>query len=289
MNNVTAGYFHSEIAFHCTKNGEPLRRNEFKKDLQKSGWMFIFNKLNMDKYATKGLREDINKFVEKQEHIPFTMRNIYKMLEIVVGTQSSRMDKAILEVFDRLTTHYHENRYNVEGWKTNSHYLMGEKFILPNLCYQDQRWNRGSKISTNYGSYFELIEDLLKAMCYLTGDNYDKFIRLDHFIRYEYKIVENGKYIYAENSYHSIDEHIKSMKKQGRDVKSVSYQPVYGEWFDWTYFQVKAFKKGTMHFRWKDRELWAKFNQRIAKLKGYPLYENVSNAYKKSDKKQATE
>ena len=85
----------------------------------------------MQKYATKGLKEDINKFVEQQENIPFTMKNIYRMLEIVIGTQSQRMDKAMIEVFDKVTERYSENRYNLEGWKANSHYLVNKKFINP--------------------------------------------------------------------------------------------------------------------------------------------------------------
>ena len=42
--------------------------------------------------------EKINKFNNKSIAI---MRNIYKMLEIVRGTAAQRMDKAIIEVFDR--------------------------------------------------------------------------------------------------------------------------------------------------------------------------------------------
>ena len=55
------------------------------------------------------------------------MKNIYRMLEIVIGTQSQRMDKAMIEVFDKVTERYSENRYNLEGWKTNSHYLVNKK------------------------------------------------------------------------------------------------------------------------------------------------------------------
>ena len=106
---------------------------DFKKDLQKAGWNFIFSQLNMEKYSTSALKEDINKFVEQQEQIPLTMRNIYRMLEIVVGTTGQRMDKAINQVFDKVTMHYHENRHNVEGWKTNSHYLLNRRFIMPNI------------------------------------------------------------------------------------------------------------------------------------------------------------
>jgi hypothetical protein len=236
MDALLSGYYGEVLAFICTENGQPKLRNDFKKGLQKAGWEFIFKKMNMDKYATKGLKEDINKFVEQQQNIPFTMRNIYRMLDIVVGTQSQRMDKALLEVFEKLTEHHHDNRYNIEGWKTNSHFLVNRKFILPHICWQDQRWHKGeSKIRMGYGENVDFIEDLMKALCYLTGDRYEEFGRLSYNI--------------------SRCEHN------------------YGEWFEWGYFRVKAFKKGSMHFEFKDEDLWGKFNQRIAKLKGYPLFE----------------
>ena len=37
----------------------------------------------MEKYATQKLREQINKFVEQQTYVPFTMHNIYQVLNMV--------------------------------------------------------------------------------------------------------------------------------------------------------------------------------------------------------------
>ncbi len=274
MNDTISSFFSSEIGFQCTKKDSLITKNEFKKDLQKEGWKFIFNKLDLHKYATKGLREDINKFIETQENIPFTMKNIYKMLEIINGTQASRMDKSILEVFENLTLHYDENRYNVEGWKTNSHYLCNKKFILPNMCYQDQRWDKGkSKISTNFGGYFDFIEDLMKALCYLTAESYNKFGSLRDSIRYPYKTITNNCVFY-HTDYAGHIEKKKELYEIGVPCEMLHDDPIYGSWFDWGYFRCKAFKKGTMHFEFKSEDLWTKFNQRVAKLKGYPLYEH---------------
>lgn len=235
MSNLTKAFYHSQLAFSCTVDEKPLLRNDFKKDLQKSAWGWIFKQMNMDKHATQGLKEDINKFVEQQHHVPFTMRNIYKMIEIVIGTTSSRMDKAIMEVFTKLTQHYHENRYNVEGWKTNSHYLMGEKFIMPGICYQD-KWSAGSnKISLNYRG-LNTLEDLIKAMCYITGENYDK-------MEYFQKSCDRSEY---------------------------------GQLFDWTFFEVRCYKKGTAHFKFKNRDHWALLNQNVARILGYPLPESLA-------------
>mgnify|MGYP002351331468 CR=1 FL=1 len=92
LNALLDSFYGEKIGFQCTEKGKPLLRNTFKKDLQKAAWKFVFNKLNMSRTATKGLREDINRFVEQQQQIPFTMRNIYRMLEIVHGTTEQRME-----------------------------------------------------------------------------------------------------------------------------------------------------------------------------------------------------
>lgn len=235
MNALTNNFYSSKLSFVITEDGKIKMRSDFKKDLQKSGWNFIFKKMNMQKYTTRGLRDDINKFVEKQQNFPFTMKNIYTMLELVIGTTSQRMDKALLEVFDKLTEHYHENRYNVEGWKTNSHYLINEKFILPYVV--EKGWS-GQMQGRICNSNHDMVEDMLKAMCYITGTNYDRCISLSNFIR-EKKCE-------------------------------------FGKWYTWEFFEIKGYMKGTMHFKFKDEKVWGNFNQRIAKIKGYPLYESVN-------------
>lgn len=254
----------SEIAISINQGGRELARNEFKKRMQKSGWRWIFSTMNLNKYATKGLREDINKFVEKQQDIPFTMRNIYKMLEIVIGTTGQRMDKAIVEVFDKVTSHSHDNHHRLEGWKTNSHYLLTKRFIIP-------------------GYYKEEMEDMVKALCYITGDNYDSHMSLDQRTRYDYALVSNdGKvlldypdrpdYSHCKKVYHEYEIKNIDMAKYP-ECKLISLAWNYGQWFDWGFFNVRHYKKGTYHFEFKSEDLWAKFNQHVARIKGYPLPE----------------
>lgn len=250
MNNLTRGFFSVKMGFEITNDQKPVQRADFKKELQKSGWSFIFNKMNMQKYSTKSMRDDINNFVETQTHIPFTMRNIYKMLEIVVQTTEQRMDKAIEVVFDKVTTHYHENRFGVKGWKTNSNYVLNQKFIVNNVCYQDQRWHKGeTRIQMDYNGQRDFLEDMLKAICYITGENYDNYDTLYNTARKE------------DNQY--------------------------GQWFDWAHFRVKCFKVGTAHFEFKDKETWARFNQRVAKIKGFPLYEKAPDKRTEKQKEKA--
>jgi hypothetical protein len=234
MHSLLNGFYGETLTFSCTEKGAPKLRNEFKKDLQKAGWKFIFNKMNMEKYATRGLREDINKFVEQQQNIPFTMRNIYHMLQIVIGTQGQRMDKALIEVFDKLTAHHDENRLNLPGWKTNSHYLVNKRFIFPYVGSVDAyRWRSNYNKYNIYRSDCDTLEDLEKALCYITGENWDD---------------------------------IQTLPASCRDNN-------YGEWYECHFFKYKGFKKGTLHVEFKDDELHAKFNQHVARIKGYPLFE----------------
>lgn len=230
MNKLTGMFFNSNIALSMTTNKAEISRSEYKKELQKSAWKYIFAKLDMEKFSTQGLRDDINLFVEKQTKVPFTMRNIYHMIQIVIGTQGQRMDKALLEVFDKLTQHHHENRYAVEGWKTNSHYLVNEKFIMPYIAPKS-KWSENPDVNSRQA---DVIDDFIKALCHMTGKNWT----------------------YNDRFYSNCPTQ-------------------WGEWSDFGFFTVKVFKKGTGHFKFKDRDVWATFNQHIARIKGFPLPEAV--------------
>ena len=56
-------------------------------------------------------------------------------------------------------------------------------------------------------------------------------------------------------------------------VNSSINRNAYGEWYESHFFKYKGYKNGNMHFEFKDENIWARFNQRISKIKGFPLYE----------------
>jgi hypothetical protein len=246
MNALTCVFHHEENYKEPTEHAINQARTEFKKDLQKSAWKYIFNLLNMQKYATRGLKEDINKFVEEQTNIPFTMRNIYKMLEIVIGTQGQRMNKAIIEVFDRVTEHHHDNRYNVKGWKTNSHFLVGKKFILPYMISPAKEYGYTSNCYTSLKSAHDgIIPDFEKALCHITGDPFET--------------SELVGYAWVKKGINSVNNSIN--------------KNTYGEWYTSHFFKYKGYKNGNMHFEFKDGKVWELFNKKVAEIKGYVLFE----------------
>ena len=109
--------------------GTAITHDQYKKALQKHYWKIIFSKLHMEKYATAQLRDQINKFVEQQTNVPFTMKNIYRVIDIVIQTNGQRMQRALTEAFDTICSFSAENSTAGETWKTNANYMVNRKFI----------------------------------------------------------------------------------------------------------------------------------------------------------------
>ena len=172
LRTVLDGFFGQDLGLQVTVDGAAVTRNRFRKDLQKAAWKHVFAEFLPQQLATSQLAKDINAFVEKQSRIPFTERNLYRMLQIVAGTQEQRVDRAVEQAIDNLTMHTKENRYGVEGWVTNSGYMINVKFIRAYLA--ETSWDgRGVRVQT-YGTQADQIQDLIKALCFLTGKRYEE-------------------------------------------------------------------------------------------------------------------
>ena len=240
MNSLVGEFGVINIAFSLKQDEKEASVASFKKELQKKAWLWVFNKMNMQKYLTESLKKEINVFVEKQQNVPFTMRNVYKMLHLIAGTHSSRMEKAMVEIFDKLTMHYHENRYSVEGWKTNSHYLVNQKFILE---YVAEHSITNGAPSIRYNGNALKMDDLCKALCYITGQFYNDRDTLYGFFQGRSR-RENDKTVYEYKQW--------------------------GTWYEWQFFDVKLYKKGTLHAKFKDKKVWEMFNRAVAQAKDIP-------------------
>lgn len=299
MNEIVSGFFALDMGLNITSNQKSITRNEFIRKLKIQSWKWVFDNLNIKKYATQKLKENINLFIEQNSHIPFTMKNIYVMISNIVNTSGDRMNMVIEEVFDNMTKHYSENRYDVEGWKTNEQYLLGKKFIYP--CLEPYSKDNLYKIDNNvligyrYGN-FERIEDLHKAVCFIEGKNYDLIPELQNLLRFKYHIYCNGvplrgnfekfkilnSYVYGYGCTNKYDDNEKYLNKLKSDYPQYNFEYKfididYGKWYETEFFMIKCFKKGTIHFEFKDKDVWGRFNQKVAELKGFPLFEKTRN------------
>lgn len=241
VNNMIGQINLSKLSFNCGYNDTITTKEDFSKLLQKRSWNYIFDKMNMQKYVTSGVMRDINKFVETQTKIPFTMRNIYKMFQIIVGTRQESYNRALEEAIDNFTKHSHDNRFGVEGWKTNSGHMLNKKFI----CEGVAELSYGGRLQVKYDSYNgEKLNDLTKVLCNITGTNYSVIGTLN---RFNYTKEKNNCMLETNT------------------------------WYCWGFFEIKFFKKGTAHIRFKDIDTWYRLNKAYGELKGFSLPETYKH------------
>lgn len=268
INDLASLFDNTPIKFGAFWSGEKryteITRDVYRKELQKAAWRQVFNKLDMERYVTKSVREQINRFVERQVNMPFTMANIYRVVEMIVATHGNRMEQTLVEAFDLICSFSADNSTAGEKWKTNSNYMVNRRFIVPSLCDYECWGSYYNCVNIGYHRHSEEIEDIIRALCYVCGVPYDKTVHLKAFVG-DNKL-EWGKWYDMTRK--------EAIKDSNGVVKST--EVITG------FFRIRGYKKGTMHFEFIDEEVWAKFNQAVANVKGWQLPQNVRAKKKKA-------
>lgn len=139
--------------------------NHFSEGLNEAAWNELFNKTKLKTVTTTGVSQEIHSLQKSQGQMAFTAKNMTALFETLFLSRENIMLECIDQVFEKLTKHYQDNREYVPGWKTNSAYKVGKRFILPNMM---------SVYSTTYIQERHLLDDIDKAMCFLAGEKLDE-------------------------------------------------------------------------------------------------------------------
>lgn len=222
-----------------------ITRDSFKKTLQKSLWLHVFDEFNMDKYVTQKVIEELNRAIELASNMPFTMKNIYRLVQNLVVTHGDRMQRTLEEAFDYICSLSAENSTAGEKWKTNSDYMINRRFIMPNIT--SNRWDRGY-VDLSIASNTQRLDDVMKALCYITGRDYNDVKSL-------YSFLSNRRIPWGQ--WYEWTNVVKD--KDGNILR------------EWSFFRIRGYKKGTMHFEFVDEDVWYKFNQAVAAHRGWVL------------------
>lgn len=225
-------------------------RETFKKALQRKAWNYLFAQMNLSKYVTSGVMKDINKFVEEQSNVPFTMKNVFRMFEIIIGTREETFNRALVEAVDKFTEYTHENRYHTDGWKTNSGHMLNKKIILGWMFESCNGY-----LSPRHSGNQDKMKDLMKVLCAISGEDYNRLPRLYNVCR-DVKPKPNEWFSWDFEWIEGEGEHAVKKTKPG-------------------FFEIKGFKKGTMHAKFKDHKVWESLNRKYAKIKGQVLPERM--------------
>ena len=256
INELTSGFSDCGVRFGAFSGSNPISREEFRVQLQGSAWATIFKKLDMSRYVTSSVRSAISRFIEIQSKVPFTMRNIYSMLSMLVATQENRMQKTLCEAFDWICGFSPENSTAGESWKTNSDYMINRRFIVPNITSYGDYGIRKDWVDIGYRYNTEKMDDIVRALCYLTGVRYMDSMSLYQCVR-ENSIPWGSWFTWVS----------KEVRKGPYGTSEVvSEMPVF--------FRFRGYKKGTMHFEFLDEDVWRKFNTAVARVRGWALPKN---------------
>lgn len=201
--------------------------------LTTAAWRTVFRLTGMKERMTEKVRLQFEDMEKKAQALAFTRENIAQVLTMLVANSETIMKDCILDCFDLLTRYHKDNREEVEGWKTNDAYRVRRKCILPS-CVEYSPWEKCYRIA--YRVENGLVADLDKAMCFLAGRRIEDVLTIKDAVR------ARGKEMY----------------ESGGDSKCES-----------EFFSLRFFKKGTLHLTFKDEQLWQRFNQFVARERGW--------------------
>lgn len=222
--------------------------NRFVEEGKFKAWNIIFQEIDLKKYMTSTLQKKLLSFRDSQASMSLTKENIMKLLQFIMLNLSDIMDHNVSDVYDLFTSFYDGNTACTEGWKTNKQYKANRKIIIPDCVeagYMPQKYGYDPYYSVS--TYRDTrLDDIDKAMCWLSGRSYDGLDTMRHYGR---------DFRSASGPDHSISAAITTIRVGDQD------------WHDSAFFRLKAFKKGTLHLEFKDEALWAKFNQVVNKEK----------------------
>lgn len=204
------------------------RYNDFTTAMRQEIWQKVMSRLSIEKFMTDEVRREFSAFQKAQGYQDFTLENVWQLVGFVLDNKGTILEKAVVDVFDELTNYYPENRLHVEGWKTNSKYKVNRKVILPNWVKLCEFMGTFDLSSSRWSSY----SDLDKVCCFLAGRDYDKC----------YTITQ------------ALETRFRRLGKVGKGTFSNECES--------EFFNIRFFKKGTVHLEFKDEFLWAELNLR---------------------------
>ncbi len=215
-------------------------RAEFLRYHRREAWTSVFTQMEFNKWLDSKQQERFMRDVERDATIPFTADNIKATLENVYLSRKKLFDESVAGVFDELCDHAIENgsgperpacldnRRNSEGWKTNDTYKVNDRLVFPYGCKYAKDYNG---FSCAYGNADRIYSDLDRILCVLDGVEYGSVSTVGGALQRAFQV-----------KYDSLSDQV-----------TESF-----------YFNIRFYKKGTVHLHWKRPDLLEAFNKRAA-------------------------
>ena len=153
---------------------------------------------------------------------PETGENIKGTLENVLQMRRKLFEQSAWNVFEALTKYFKGNTNHTEGWKSNDGFKVNRKLVFPYGC----RYEKAFGFQLWYSSSaVDIYNDLDRVLAVLDGRSFDEVLKVGA----------------------AMESAIRSDRNTARTIES-------------TYFEIRYFKKGTVHLKWRRYDLLEKFN-----------------------------
>jgi len=150
------------------KSGFSDAHNEFAAAFQKHAWNTIFKNTKVSGLMTQKVREKFDKWREEMGGIDLNQENIVMLFDALIQQRKVIADECIVDAFDKITS-YAERKAAGEKWKTNSLFMVPEKFILP-WVVENSRYGGGLSI---YHRAHDFLNDIDRAFCLVSGKSFE--------------------------------------------------------------------------------------------------------------------
>lgn len=233
-NGIAATDDYAKIVGLALKNVNDARA-EFVRKHRRDAWMSVFVKMEFRRWLDKKQRESFVRDIERNGNIPFTKENIKGTLQNVFLQRSKLFEQSVANVFDELTRYFKGNTSHTEGWKSNDSFKVNRKIVFPYGCTFDWGsfklwWGRAP---------IDIYNDLDRVLCVLAGENFEDCVTIQKAL--EARFSELG-----------------TRQTELSDKVAES-----------RFFDIRFFKKGTVHLVFRDESLWKQFNVTASKGKAW--------------------
>jgi hypothetical protein len=202
------------------------RYNAFTRMVTESAWNHILDHPEFQALLTERARKALDEFRQRQQRVDFNPPNVRAFFEALMGMRDDLAMGAVLDAFDTLTRWHKDNRVHVEGWKSNEAYLAAPRCVLPSFLSLPPY-----SFGIAYNHQREL-DDVDRALCVVSGREFRSITAVT---------VAVDKSLREQWDRHSVG-----------DPRAGSCES--------TFFDIRYYKKGTIHLQFKDEDIWTRFN-----------------------------
>lgn len=201
--------------------------------LKKKFWQHIFEKTKIADMTTSKVKEEFDKFVATTCNLAFTEANIIHILRILVANSQGTMQECVSQVFDRMISYDKDNKIHNEGWLTNDGHRVNRKVILP---IRTKHWYDNTWATWWDTREQNIADDIDKAICFVVSKQFTQIKSI-----HETCIKTCG----GTNSFNN----------PGLMVSE--------------FFEIRIYKKGTIHIKFRDEDVWERFNIMAAQQRNW--------------------